>query len=140
MDAEELDRLVSQSKDSFNRRDPEAMIDRWDPDCEWHPFITAEIEGAKGYRGRDGIRQWFRDTDEMFSEVAWHVEEFQQLGDGRVLVLGQLEARGRASGAEVKSAIGQLFELRDGKIVRGWAYPSHKEAGRAAGLPAKDPL
>ena len=136
MDAEELDRLVHRSKDSFNRRDPEAMIDRWDPDCEWHPFITAEVEGAKGYRGREGVRQWFRDTDEIFSEVAWHIEEFQQLGDDRVLVLGQLEARGRASGVEVNSPIGQLFEMRDDRIVRGWAYPSHEEAKAAAGIGA----
>ena len=134
MDAEELDRLVRSSAESYNSRDPEVMIDRWHPDCEWHPFISAEVEGRDAYRGRDGVRQWFRDVDELFSEVGWTVEGFHDLGDDRVVVLGQLEARGRASGVEVQSPIGQLFELRDGLLLRGWAYPSHEQALQAAGL------
>jgi ketosteroid isomerase-like protein len=134
MEAAELDRLVSQAVDSYNRRDPQAMLDRWDPDCEWHPFISAEVEGAAGYRGHEGVRQWFRDTDEMFSEVVWQVDEVRDLGDDRVLVLGRLRARGRGSGVEVSSELGQVFEFRDGRILRGWAYPSHEAARQAAGL------
>jgi ketosteroid isomerase-like protein len=134
MDAEELDRLVRESAESYNSRDPERMIEHWDPDCEWHPFISAEVEGRQAYRGRDGVRQWFRDVDELFSEVQWRVEEAHDLGDDRVIVLGQLKARGRTSGAEVESPIGQLLELRGGKIRRGWAYPSHEQVRQAAGL------
>jgi ketosteroid isomerase-like protein len=134
VDAEELDRLVRESAESYNSRDPERMIGRVDPDCEWHPFISAEVEGAEAYRGRDGMRQWFRDVDELFSEVHWQVEEVHDLGDDRIVVLGQLVARGRSSGAEVNSPIGQVFTLREGMILRGWAYPSHEQAMQAAGL------
>jgi ketosteroid isomerase-like protein len=70
----------------------------------------------------------------MFSEVAWHVEEVRDLGDDRVLVLGHIYARGRASGAEVSSQVGHVFEFREGRVVRGWAYPSHEQALRTAGL------
>src|SRR5512133_175925 len=128
MEPEELDQLVNQSVESYNRRDPELMIERWDPDCEWHPYFSAEVEGASGYRGHEGIRQWFRDIDEMFSSVHFEVEKVRDLGDDRFLVLGRLRARGRRSGADVDSPIGQLFELRDGRAVRGWAYLSHEEA------------
>lgn len=134
MDAEQLDRLVRDGKESYNRRDPELLIAQWDPECEWHPFFSAQVEGAAGYSGHEGLRQWFRDTDEMFSEVSWQVDEVRDLGDERILILGRLEARGRQSGAEVQSPIGQLYELRDGRILRGWAYPSHAEARQAGGV------
>jgi ketosteroid isomerase-like protein len=138
MKPEELEELVRLNAEGYNRRDPEAMIDHWDPECEWHPFITAELEGAEGYRGREGVRKWFRDTDEMFSKVQWRVEEVRDLGDDRVLILGELEARGRASGVDVTSPLGQVFELREGRILRGWAYPSHEQAEQAAELRSRE--
>jgi ketosteroid isomerase-like protein len=134
MEPEQIDELVRRGLDTYNRRDAEAGLAIWHPDCEWHPFMTAEVEGAAGYRGHEGIRQWFRDTDEMFSEVLWQVDEVRDLGDDRVLVLGWLRARGRLSGAEVNSPLAQLFEFREGKVIRGWAYLSHEQAKEAAEL------
>jgi ketosteroid isomerase-like protein len=131
---DEIDELVRKGVESYNARDSEASLASWDPECEWHPFLSTEVEGAPAYRGHEGLRQWFRDTDEMFSEVAWRVEEVRDLGDGRVLVLGNIHARGRASGAEVSSQIGHLFEFRERRVLRGWAYPSHEQALWAAGL------
>ena len=64
--------LLAQSRDAFNDRDPEAWIEAWNPDCEWHPFLTAREEGDPGYHGRNGVRAWFEDVDEMFSEI--HVD------------------------------------------------------------------
>jgi ketosteroid isomerase-like protein len=133
MRADEIDELVRQGVESYNARDAEASLSSWDPECEWHPFLSAEVEGATAYRGHEGLRQWYRDTDEMFSEVAWRVEAVRDLGEDRVLVLGHLHARGRISGAEVSSEIGHLFELREGRVLRGWAYPSHQQALGAAG-------
>jgi ketosteroid isomerase-like protein len=132
MRADEIDELVRQGVESYNARDAEASLAFFDPDCEWHPFLSTEVEGAPAYRGHEGLRQWFRDTDEMFSEVEWRVETVRDLGDDRVLVLGHIHARGRTSGAEVSSPIGHLFEFRAGKVLRGWAYASHEQALRAA--------
>ncbi len=134
MRPDEIDELVRKGVESYNARDAEASLASWDPECEWHPFLSTEVEGAPAYRGHDGLRQWFRDTDEMFSEVEWRVETVRDLGDDRVLVLGHIHARGRTSGAEVSSPIGHLFEFRDGKVLRGWAYASHEQAMQAAGL------
>lgn len=132
MEAEEIDELVHRSEESFNLRDPEVMLERVDAECEWHPFLTAEVQGGAGYRGHEGIRQWFLDIDEMFSEISWQVESVRDLGGDRFLVLGEIRGRGRSSGVEVESPIGQILDLRDGKIVRGWAYPSHEQAKQAA--------
>ena len=134
MRPDEINELVRQGVDSYNARDAEASLASWDPECEWHPFLSTEVEGAPAYRGHEGLRQWFRDTEEMFSEVEWRVEAVRNLGDDRVLVLGHIRARGRTSGAEVSSPIGHLFEFREGRVLRGWAYPSHEQALSAAGL------
>ncbi len=77
--------------DAYNRRDPEAFVARCEPDCEWHPFLSSRVEGEAGYTGHDGIREWFRDIDSMFSEMRAEVGEIRDLGD-RVLGLGTLRA------------------------------------------------
>jgi hypothetical protein len=64
--------LLERLRDAYNARDAEAFAAVWNPDCEWHPFLTARVEGDPGYHGHNGIRAWFEDVDEMFSEI--HVE------------------------------------------------------------------
>jgi hypothetical protein len=50
----------------------------------------------------------------------------------RLLVLGQMTATGRGSGADVTSEVGWVVEPRGEKFQRGWAYTSHAEAERNA--------
>ncbi len=122
-------RLLEVSRDAFNARDPEAWLEAWNPDCEWHPFLTAREEGDPGYHGPNGIRAWFEDVDEMFSEIHVELERFREIGD-RLLVLGQMKATDRVSGAEVSSEVAWVVEPRGEKLQRGWAYRSHEEAER----------
>jgi ketosteroid isomerase-like protein len=124
-------KLVEESRDAFNQRDPEAWVAAWNPDCEWHPFLTAREEGDPGYHGHNGIRAWFEDVDEMFSEIHAELEQIREVGD-HLLVLGQMEAKARGTGAEVNSELAWVFEPRGEKLQRGWAYTSHVEAERAA--------
>jgi len=122
-------RLLEVSRDAFNARDPEAWLEAWNPDCEWHPFLTAREEGDPGYHGPNGIRAWFEDVDEMFSEIHVELDRFREIGD-RLLVLGQMKATDRVSGAEVSSEVAWVVEPRGEKLQRGWAYRSHEEAER----------
>jgi ketosteroid isomerase-like protein len=124
-------KLVEESRDAFNQRDPEAWVAAWNPDCEWHPFLTAREEGDPGYHGHNGIRAWFEDVDEMFSEIHVELEQIREVGD-HLLVLGQMEAKARGTGAEVNSEVAWVFEPGGEKLQRGWAYTSHVEAERAA--------
>jgi ketosteroid isomerase-like protein len=117
--------------DSYNRRDPEAWVELWSPDCEWHPFLTARVEGDPGYHGPNGMRAWFEDTEEMFSEVHAERERFREV-HGRLLVLGHMTATARTSGATVNSDVAWVIELKGEKFQRGWAYDSHAEAEREA--------
>ena len=124
-------RLLGQSRDAFNARDPEAWIAAWNADCEWHPFLTAREEGDPGYHGHNGIRAWFEDVDEMFSEIHVDLETYRQVGD-RLLVLGEMKATARATGLERSSEVAWVVEPRGEKLQRGWSYPTHEEARRAA--------
>jgi ketosteroid isomerase-like protein len=123
--------LLEQLRDSYNRRDPEAWVAVWNSDCEWHPFLTARVEGDLGYHGHNGMRAWFEDVDEMFEETVVELEQYRQVGD-RLLVLGRMTAKSRGSGEEVSTEVGWVVEPRGERFQRGWAYTSHEEAERAA--------
>ena len=124
-------RLLEQSRDAFNRHDPDAWVDAWNPDCEWHPFLTAREEGDPGYHGHNGIRAWFEDMDEMFSSINVELAQVREVGE-RVLVLGEMEATQRGTGDRVRSEVAWIVEPRGEKLQRGWSYRTHAEGERAA--------
>ncbi len=128
--------LLEQSRDAFNERDPEAWIAAWNADCEWHPFLTAREEGDPGYHGHNGIRAWFEDVDEMFSEIHAELETYREVGD-RVLVLGEMNARRKGSGEEVHNEVAWVVEPRGEQLQRGWAYASHEV--RSSAPPRRPP-
>lgn len=131
---DELERM----RDTFNARDADGFAAAWNEACEWHPFLTARVEGDPGYHGHNGIRAWFEDTDEMFSEVQVELGDFSEVGD-RLLVLGHMRAISRTSGAEVSSEVGWIIEPGGDRFQRGWAYTSHEDAAREveAATPAR---
>jgi ketosteroid isomerase-like protein len=51
-----------------------------------------------------------------------------------VLALGELRAKGTSSGAGFSQPMAWLFELRDGKVVRGRDFLDQQEALAAAGM------
>jgi ketosteroid isomerase-like protein len=124
-------KMLDELFDSYNARDPERWVAVCTPDCEWHPFLTARVEGDPGYHGHNGMRAWFEDVDEMFSEMHAEMDDFREVG-GRVLVFGSMTATGRGSGAEVSSEVAWVMELKGDLLKRGWAYNSHLEAEREA--------
>jgi hypothetical protein len=129
--ADDFSPLVRQAVDAYNARDSEAFIEVWNADCEWHPFLTARVEGDPGYHGHNGMRAWFEDVDEMFTEMHVDLENLREV-KGRLLVFGHMEAAGRGSGARVRSEVAWLVEARGERLQRGWAYNSHAEAEREA--------
>jgi ketosteroid isomerase-like protein len=126
-------KLLEDARDTFNSRDADAWVALWNPDCEWHPFLTARVEGDPGYHGHNGMRAWFEDVDEMFSQIHVDLNQFREIGD-RVLVLGRMTATPRAGGAEVDTEVGWVVEPRGDLLQRGWSYTSHDQALREAEL------
>jgi ketosteroid isomerase-like protein len=120
-------KLLEDAGDAFNRRDADAWVARWNADCEWHPFLTARVEGDPGYHGHNGMRAWFEDVDEMFSRIHVDLDKFREIGD-RILVLGRMNATSRIGGEEVETEVGWVVEPRGERLQRGWAYTSHDQA------------
>ena len=115
--------------DSYNTRDLDYEL--LTPDIEW----TTAMAGVDNevMRGREGVDSYYESLDAVWEHVRVFGGEWRDLGD-RVLWLGQMEGRGRGSGATVVSPAASLYEFRDGRISRLRSFLDHGEALRAAGL------
>jgi ketosteroid isomerase-like protein len=120
--------------EAYNRRDVEALLKELDPEVEWHPALEVLLGGeAMTYRGHEGVRQLLRDTDETLEQIHVEFSKIQDLGD-RIVAIGRLRTRGKESGAETESPVGNVGEFKDGKAVEIRTYLDPKEALEAAGL------
>ena len=111
--------------------DPGAMIAASGPGFEMH------LVGAGGepvhYAGASGIRELFRDVAQSWESFRFEATELRDLGD-RVLVLGDVRARGRRSGIEVDDGWGWIIEVRDGRAASLRGFLDQRQALEAAGL------
>jgi len=92
-------------------------------------------------RGAGAVYRGIERTRELWTVFRTEVEDFnielrelRCVDRERVLLLAVVRFRGRASGIELESPFGQLFTLRDHKIVRAVDYLSHEDALEAVGL------
>ena len=119
--------------EAYNRRDSQALVEELDPAIEWHPGLQVMLGGdATVYRGHAGVTAMLRDTDDAFAEIHAEFSEIQDLGD-RVVALGHIRTRGKASGAATESPLGTVADFRDGKISRIRTYLEPEKALEAAG-------
>lgn len=81
--------------------------------------------------GREGMSRYFAESEETWETFNASAEEFRDLGD-RVLVLGRMRGRGRASGVEVDTEYAMVVEFRVGRVCRSRGYLDRGEALRAA--------
>jgi len=122
--------------DAFNRRDLTGFASKLHEDVEWVPALITRVEAgpADEFRGVEGFWRWVAATDEAMSVFRIEAEAYRDLGDDRVLLLGVLAGQGRASGAEVRAELGQVFTIRDGRVVSYRGYLDRAEALEAVGL------
>ena len=86
-----------------------------------------------GYRGREGFAAYAHEVEETWEYLHAVMKEFRDLGD-RVLLLGRMEGRGRASGARVDTPVVEVMDFRDGKLSRDRVFLDHADALKAVGL------
>ena len=127
--------VVRRGLEAWQRDDFDAWLSGIDPDVEWLTAVERGLGRAGSvYRGHEGMREfwnlWRTEVDDFWVES----NEIRDLGDERVLNLGHIQFRGRASGIMVESQLALVITLRDGRIVRSEDYLSHAEALKAVGL------
>jgi ketosteroid isomerase-like protein len=99
------------------------------PDIEWNGLDDAMF--GTTHFGARAVNQFFADWLEAWeaAEVEWEIEE---LTPDLLLVRSRMRTRGRVSGLEAESEIGQIWEFRDGRAVRQTMYRTVEEARQAA--------
>jgi ketosteroid isomerase-like protein len=122
----------------FSGLDPvagvEASLEYTDPDGELESAIIGGAEGT-AYRGHGEFRQWAADVETVFETLRTTPEEYRDIGDGRVLMLGHVSGRGRESGIALEAPIAFLCTLRAGRISYMQGFLSWDQALEAAGQP-----
>jgi ketosteroid isomerase-like protein len=120
--------------EAYGRRDDEALLEVLDAEVELYPALLVAFGAeANVYRGHDGAREWFRDTDDAFTARHVEIVEIRDLGE-RLVARGRIRLLGKESRAEVESPIGYLVDFRNGKVVRLRSYLRPEDALDAAGL------
>jgi ketosteroid isomerase-like protein len=113
--------------------DPEEVdSDLWeqlDPAFELHE--RPDLPDRKVYCGREESKEFWRKTQELFSELRWEPRDFADLGHA-VVVDTRLSVLGRGSELPIEVDETDVFWFREGRIVRLQGFPSHEEAVAAA--------
>jgi ketosteroid isomerase-like protein len=123
--------LIRAAYDAWTRRDIEALLEISHEDAEALPILGANI-GASVYRGKDGLRDWFRDLTQEWERFETRVTRIDERGD-RALCTFNIYARGRASGVVIEGEMYHLIDVRDGLIQRLEAFRDRDDALHALG-------
>jgi ketosteroid isomerase-like protein len=115
---------------AFSERDLGRVLELIDPEFEF-TTVTSDYAGrTEPYRGREGMREYFRDVALVWDDLRLNPREFRDVG-GSILVTGRVTAR--SPSRIVEGSTGWVFRVRDGRVVYGRVYASASEAEEAVG-------
>jgi len=108
---------------------------------EWaHPeieYVIADGPSPGRWTGLDGLTEGWRSFLSAFEDFRADAEEFRELDDERILVPLRNIGRGKASGLElgqIQTKAANLFQLRDGQVIRLVTYLDRAHALADLGL------
>ena len=88
--------------------------------------------GEKKLSGVQGLEMFNEAVEQDFSEFRYDADEFEEIGDNKVLVLGKMFVRARATGMPLSGDFGHIWTVRDGLASHVVAYRDWDEARKAA--------
>jgi ketosteroid isomerase-like protein len=125
--------IATRANAAFNSRKVDEALQFFSPDAELRDRANAPDQ-ASVVRGIDAIREAWTLWTAAFDELRADVEEWTDAGDA---VIGAVhwQGRGKASGVSIDVRQFDVYEFRDGQIVRATlALKSKEEALEALGL------
>jgi ketosteroid isomerase-like protein len=94
--------------------------------------VDIDPDRTEGLAGMaSAYRRWLGEWEDF--RIAG-VDEYRELDDGRVLVVGRLCGRGKVSGAAVDRKFVNVFQLREGRVARLVLYSDRDRALADLGL------
>ena len=116
-------------------------LDRWnagereiDPQVLDHDVVFHSGMSNATYSGHDGVRCWMAEVDDQFEVWRGSIDEFSDAPGERLLVLGAIYLRGRASGVEFDQPMAWLLTFAGDRVTELRMIPDHAQALEAAGL------
>jgi uncharacterized protein len=100
--------------DAFDRRDLDALLERLAHNVAWHSPETLPWGGTR--HGHDGVATYFELLDEHVEDGWGEPDEYLDAGE-RLVVLGRMRGRARASGAEFEARFVHVWDFQDGVAV-----------------------
>ena len=124
--------LITRMLREWNGGDVEALLEVFDPEVEVRPALRAFL-ASMVYRGHDGVRSWYAETNEPWAELQAEPQRFVDAG-GRTVVVIALHARVPGGRVDVGAEIAHVVTIRGDKIVRLEGYDEPDEALASVGL------
>jgi ketosteroid isomerase-like protein len=111
--------IVDRAYQAFKDLDAEALVAVSDPEIE---FGTSAAAPGGTYRGHTGIRRYVKEIEGAFGH-RWEAEidRIADAGDDRVILIARVFGQGKA-GEPLELHVAHVWELRDGKLLRGTVY------------------
>jgi ketosteroid isomerase-like protein len=118
---------------AFNEGDLDRAVAGLPDDFEWQPYDTDLEEGV--VRGPDALKSYFAAYREVFDE--WNSEplEYEQVGEGTVLIHHRITGTSRGAGVPVREEVFEVWEFEGGVPRRVRQFPSRERAIAEAGGP-----
>jgi len=116
---------VGRAYEAFKAFDAEALIAVADPEIE---FGTSAAAPGGTYRGHTGVRRYMKEVEGAFGD-RWdaQIERVADVGDDRVILIARVSGEGKA-GEPLELHVAHVWELRNGKLLRGTVYLDPHEA------------
>jgi ketosteroid isomerase-like protein len=125
--------IARRANAAFNQGDVDAALEHFAPDAELRDLANAPDQ-ASVIKGTDAIREAWTLWTAAFDELVVEVEEWTEAGEA-VIAAGHWRGRGKASGMSIDVRQFDLYEFRDGLVVRATLGLKSKAAAlEAAGL------
>ena len=111
--------IVDRAYQAFKDLDAEALVAVSDPEIE---FGTSAAAPGGTYRGHTGIRRYVKEIEGAFGH-RWdaEIDRIADAGDDRVILIARVFGQGKA-GEPLELHVAHVWELRDGKLLRGTVY------------------
>jgi hypothetical protein len=124
--------IVRRAFEAFNAGDRAAAVELLDGDVVWH--LPPNFPDAQAWHGRDAVVEGLATVTGSWDEFRVEVHELIDAGD-RVVALVRFHGRATLTGLDLGgvSVDGQVWTLRDGKVVGVQMYNGSSEALEAVG-------